>query len=141
MRFVVDTNVIISAIIRDSTTRRILLHPKFEFYIPEFVFIEMENNLNEILERSGFSKEEYQSVVGTVTSQITVMPKTEFAEYIPKAKRIMENIDEEDTSFLALAIYLGVDIWSEDDDFQKQNVVKAWKTKGMVKLLSNKIDD
>jgi predicted nucleic acid-binding protein len=136
MRFVVDTNIIFSAIIKDSTTRRILLHPMFEFYIPEFVFIEMEKHSDEIIEKSGLTKEEYHLMVDTIISRITVVPKSDFEDYLPKSEQIMEKIDEDDTSFLAVAMYLGTDIWSDDEDFQKQSAVNVWKTKDMVKLLS-----
>ena len=34
MRLVVDTNIIISALIRDSLTRKALLFPYFEFFAP-----------------------------------------------------------------------------------------------------------
>ena len=40
MRLVVDTNIIISALIRDSLTRKALLYPYFEFFAPEDIWKE-----------------------------------------------------------------------------------------------------
>jgi predicted nucleic acid-binding protein len=41
----------------------------------------------------------------------------------------MKDIDPEDTAFLALAMYLKCDgIWTNDNDFDKQDLVLVWKT-------------
>jgi len=59
-----------------------------------------------------------------------------FKDFIPKAFQIMRNIDEDDTSFLALALMINGDgIWTNDPHFKKQNEIKVWKTKDMIKLL------
>ncbi len=38
MRLVLDTNILISAVIKNSTNREILLLPDFEFLLPEYTF-------------------------------------------------------------------------------------------------------
>ena len=35
MKVILDVNVILSALIRDSTTRKIILNSEFDFYFPE----------------------------------------------------------------------------------------------------------
>ncbi len=41
MIFVIDTNILISALIRDSTTRKIIVKSGWEFYYPEISFHEV----------------------------------------------------------------------------------------------------
>ncbi|MEE9116726.1 MAG: PIN domain-containing protein [Thermoplasmata archaeon] len=53
MRLVVDTNIIISALIRDSLTRKALLYPYFQFFSPEDIRMEIERNMDEIVRKSG----------------------------------------------------------------------------------------
>jgi len=48
MRLVVDTSIIFAAILRDSTTRRILLSGPIEFLTLEYCFEEIREHLNEI---------------------------------------------------------------------------------------------
>ena len=55
MRLVIDTNIIFSALIKDSITRRILLISKYDFFIPEYVFIEIQKHVKDI---------EYIAIVG-----------------------------------------------------------------------------
>jgi len=40
MKFIIDTNIVFSGLIKNSITRKILLNPNFEFYIPDFYNIE-----------------------------------------------------------------------------------------------------
>ena len=136
MRLVIDTNIIFSALIKDSTTRRILLTSKFDFFVPEYVFIEIQKHSEEILEKSGYGQDDFDTMLDTLISNINVIPTEEFKNYIPKAFKIMKDIDEDDTSFLALAIMINGDgIWSNDPHFDKQNKIKVWKTKDIIKFL------
>lgn len=40
--------------------------------------------------------------------------------------------------FMALALYLGYPIWSNDDHFKQQNIVKTYTTEELMKLLREK---
>jgi predicted nucleic acid-binding protein len=136
MRLVIDTNIIFSALIKDSITRRILLTSKFEFFIPEYVSIEIHNHSQEIMKKSGYDQDDFNTMIDTIMTNINVIPTEELKSYIPKAFKIMKDIDEDDTSFLALAFLINGDgIWSNDPHFDKQNKIKVWKTKDIIKLL------
>jgi len=41
MRLVLDTNILIAALIKDSLTRNILFLPDFEFLVPEYALEEV----------------------------------------------------------------------------------------------------
>jgi len=41
MKLIIDTNIHFSGIIKDSVTRKILMHPDFEFYTPDFFLLEL----------------------------------------------------------------------------------------------------
>ena len=45
MKLIIDTNVIISSLLKDSTTREILLNESFDFYLPEIVMSEVKKYL------------------------------------------------------------------------------------------------
>lgn len=44
MRLVIDTGILISALLKDSVTREILLFSLIEFLIPEYAFEEFEKH-------------------------------------------------------------------------------------------------
>ena len=136
MRLVVDTNIIFSALIKESTTRRILISTRFDFYTPEYVFIEIQNHSEEIMEKSKYDHQEFETMTDSILSNIMVVPTEDFKDFIPRAFQIMKNIDEDDSSFLALALMINSDgIWSNDPHFEKQNEIKVWKTKDLINLL------
>lgn len=62
MKLVVDTNVLISALIKDSITRELLLFPSMEFLLPEHALEEIETHKSHISRRSGLSNDELDIV-------------------------------------------------------------------------------
>ena len=56
MILIVDTNRIIAGLMKDSITREILLNTNFEFYIPEYLLLEIEKHKELILRKSGLSE-------------------------------------------------------------------------------------
>ena len=71
-----------------------------------------------------------------MVSAVTVVPRDEFEDCLPEAGRVMKEIDENDTSFLALAMSFANDgIWSDDLDFQRQHLVPVWRTNDLLELL------
>ena len=63
MIFVVDSNILISALIRDSTTRKILIESEWSFYYPEISFHEVGKYKSMILEKSKMAELEYSEIV------------------------------------------------------------------------------
>ena len=45
MKLIIDTNILISSLLKNSTTRELLLNESFEFYLPEMVMIELKKYL------------------------------------------------------------------------------------------------
>ena len=41
MKLIIDTNILISSLLKDSTTRELLLNESFEFYLLEIVMNEI----------------------------------------------------------------------------------------------------
>ncbi len=61
MKLVLDTNILAAALIKDSFTREILLHPMMEYLIPEFALHEIGANKKEFLNKSQISAEKFRS--------------------------------------------------------------------------------
>jgi len=138
MRLVLDTNILISALIRESITRKILVMSGIEFLVPEFTFEEINKHKNEILKKSKLKTSQFDLLMATLKENLMIIPKYEIRR-IKEAKEIMDNIDPNDTIFIALALStLNDGIWSDDIHFKRQNVVKVWNTEELVKFLLRK---
>ncbi len=57
MKIVIDTNKLMSALIKDSLTRTIITTSGWSFYYPNISFQEIEKYKNVILEKSEMSEE------------------------------------------------------------------------------------
>ncbi len=136
MRLVVDTSVVISSLLKDSMSRKILLHPDLDLFTPKFVHIEIKNHKNMIMRYTGLEEMDLMFLLNGLLKHIEVIPVDDFKEEMKKAYGIMKDIDEEDTSFLALSLFLDCDgIWSNDSDYTRQDSVKVWKTHDLKKVL------
>lgn len=145
MIFILDTNILISALIKDSITRKIIVESDEIFLVPELVLEETRKHEEEILEKSGLSKESYVQILSKLLEHATLIPTETVKGNLEEANKIMANIDENDVVFIAAALcFEDAAIWSDDSDFEKQSKVKIFKTADMIKIHSyrhgNEID-
>ncbi len=138
MILIVDTNVIISAALRQSITQDILFNKSFQFYTPEFVRQEIEEHTQELLEKSNYSLDEFTSILSLLFSKITIVPESEYMPY--KEVVLKFSPDKDDWPFLALAKHLNAGLWSYDSDLKlRQNLIKVYTTSDLVKFLRNEL--
>ncbi len=133
LRLVLDTNIIISALInKKSTVRDILLTDKITFYLPELVLAELLKHQELLCKKSGLSKSEVFFTIFYLLSKVEIVKKEAFSENLEKARNIMEKIDIKDSEFVALALSIENDgIFSNDRHFDYSGV-KRWTVEEIV---------
>ena len=57
MKIVIDTNMIIAALVKDSKAREVIMSNKFGFVSPDFVLEEVNKYKDEICKKSGLSRD------------------------------------------------------------------------------------
>ncbi len=136
MKIILDTNILISALIRDSLTRKIILQSWFDFYFPEITLDEISKYKKMVLEKSGLTQSDYDIILNKLLESIILIPTEKIKNNLKEAKEIMKDIDPKDAVFIAASLsYEGSVIWSDDKDFLKQNKVKAITTEQIKHLL------
>ena len=135
MRLIIDANILISALIRDSLTRKIIIDSYIEFYIPEYTFDEIDKHLDYISKKNSLTIKENKKILEILTIYIHVFEAEYYIKYFDEAEKIIGKIDERDVPYFALALAINNDgIWSDDEHFIKQNKIKVWKTKDLNKI-------
>jgi len=130
MRIIVDTNVILSALIKEGTTRAILTNPLIEFYTIEFAIKEIRKYKSLVIEKSGLSDEEFEIMLSLVMSNVKVVEKRQIEEKINESKELIEKVDPKDVPILACALTIPNDgLWSEDKHLKKQSKIKIFTTR------------
>jgi predicted nucleic acid-binding protein len=129
MRIVVDTNILISSLIKDSITREILLLPYMDFYLPEFALEEVEAHKVKISKLSGLSPDEIDFSLDLLLENISIVPAQTIRPYLKEAEKIIGDIDPGDIPFIALALAVDNDgIWTNDKHLKKVRKIKIWNT-------------
>jgi len=78
MKLVVDANVCISAHIADSKTRELIVTLEPDLLTPKFVYDEIENYTELIVEKSGMRPDRVAQFVDLLFQYIEVVPGDEF---------------------------------------------------------------
>ena len=134
-RVILDANIVISALIKDSFTREFITKSGHEFWFPEQAFDRIERYKELITVKSGLSSVNVDSVFESFFKRVNIVPKCRSDAHLPKAKEIMADIDKEDALFVACALsLLDSVIWSDDKHLKKQNLVKVCTTKEIPRL-------
>lgn len=137
MELVVDTNVLISAIVKPSNSRILLCHPRVVLFAPEHILLEIERNKEIILEKSCISESRFKELLASLLSNIFLVKSDEFKNFLKQALKIAQH--PEDSPFLALALAYNVPVWSNDKGLKQQSAVKVLSTKELIDFLRKRV--
>jgi predicted nucleic acid-binding protein len=135
MNIVIDTNIFISALIKEGIVRKIIAEAGHNLLFPEFEFEEIKRHKQEIIKKSGLSEKEFDILLLRLLNYVKIIPTNIILNYKKRAFEIIGKIDSDDTMFIATALAFNCPIWSEDKHFKKQNKIKIITTKDMVDYL------
>ena len=135
MKLVVDANIVMAALIRDSEARRIISSGELEFVSPDFVLEEVYKYEDYICVKSGLAKEEFELLLALVFERISIIPFSEYSACNDAAAAIMVN-DPKDMPYVACFLALKCDgIWTNDPDYDGKEGVKVINTGDLLALL------
>lgn len=130
---VVDTNIILSALITDSKTRELVVNLEPQLVAPEVIHDEINNYRGLIKDKSGLNSRNLEKLLEKLFSYIQIVPTSDLEDYITEARFELEGIDQDDAVFLATALSVDGKIWSDDSDLQEQDLVDVYTTEEIVK--------
>ena len=132
MDLVVDANIIIAAIIKESTSYTLLFREDFHLYTAEYIFTEIEEHKEEILKKTKKTEEDFYKLIETLKRRVILVPLEELIAYLNKAEKICP--DPDDVVYFALALKLNCAVWSNDKDLKKQDKIKIYHTHDLMKI-------
>ena len=115
---IIDTNVIISALLpKSSRLREFLLTTEIPLHAPDYMLRELEKYWQVIerkAEKRGVSNAELAHFREELLSLIIFHPLSEYHPFLKRAYDICRKFDEKDTPFVALALALPLPIVTND---------------------------
>lgn len=133
MHLVIDTNVLISALLAKSTTYEIILFGDLELIVPEYSLEEIERNREELQKRMKIDENQFFIVLNLLLSHVTIVPRAKYKDREEKAKQITPDL--KDFPFFALAIAKGIPLWSNEGKLKQQKEVTVYNTKDVLSFL------
>ena len=128
MKLVVDANVVISALIANSKTRELIVTLELELLTPEVIHGEIGNYEALIVEKSEMEADRVQQFIDLLFQYIETVPASEFYPYIEEAEEAIGDIDPDDVLYVACALAREAGVWSDDSDFDEQDLVPVFTT-------------
>ena len=133
MKILIDTNRIVAALIKEGTTRRILLDDFFEFVTPDYTLEELKEHRDELKRKIKLTNEEFDLLLALLFGRITIIKKSEFKTFLDKCKN--EISDPDDIPHLAACLATKAEgIWAHDPHFKEQNKVKGFTNIDMLRI-------
>ncbi|WP_245883255.1 PIN domain-containing protein [Halalkaliarchaeum desulfuricum] len=124
--------VVISALIADSKTRELIVTLEPDLLTPAFVYDEIENYEELIVQKSGMKPDRVAQFIDLLFQYIDVVSASEFYPAIERADEAIGETDSDDVLYLACAIACDAAIWSDDSDFEEQNLVETYSTADVI---------
>lgn len=136
MNIIIDSNILFSALIKDSITRRIILEYDDHFLFPSYIFIEMKRHKKELLKKSKMKEKEFEKLLEIILKKVVIVPSEVLKPYSNEAADIVREIDPDDVLFVACGIaYHNSVIWSDDKALKKQDKVTVLDTQEIMDFL------
>jgi len=136
MNIILDANVLIGALIKDSHIRRLIILSDMPLLYPEIMLQEIRKYKDLMLQKSGMDAKSYEKLLTKLLSYIVLVPTEQLTEHLPEAKEVMKDIDIKDAPFIAAALaYEDSVIWSDDAHFKMQKRITAYTTVEITKII------
>jgi len=137
MKLVIDTNIIISALIKNGISRRIIVSPLIDFVTFEYTLQEISKYEKLICKKAKLNHDEFKLLLNLIFENIIIIPKKEYKAFLNPAKKFTEDIN--DVPFIALCLALKMDgILSDDYHFKTQKDVIIYRTKELALIFKSK---
>ena len=113
-RVVVDANILFSALLRDGTTRRLLLYGGLDLHTPETIWSEFERNRAYLLLKSAATEAAFDLLVDALHDRIAAVPLVIIREQMARAEESLGKGNPLDAPYVAAALALGATLWTQD---------------------------
>lgn len=136
MEVVVDANVLVAGFLRPAATRELLLDERLSCWSPEHGLTEARRVLvsPRIRRRLGpLSDAHLDWYLGELTVHVRFAARDVYRSKLSEARDLAPH--HEDAPYLALAMHLGVALWSNDAALKRQTVVPVHSTQQILELL------
>jgi predicted nucleic acid-binding protein len=78
MNLVIDTNRIMAGLLRDSTSRRIILHDAFSFYAPDYIETGLNKHRSYLVKKAKIPEDGFNCLMDILLDNVILVPFEDF---------------------------------------------------------------
>ncbi len=136
MKLVIDSNIFLAALLKDSLTRELIFDDRLNLFAPTFSLIEIKKLIHQprIKKRLHLEEKEIEELINLLTTRIKFIPEKLFLPFTKQAMKLVTHV--EDSPFMALALALQIPLWSHDAGLKEQKQIKIYSTKELEEKLT-----
>jgi len=135
MLLIADTNILIAALLKHSTTHHMIFSIDFDLYSPEHCKGEMIKYENELAKKMKKEVSDVRNAIELILSNVNIVPKDEYLVKEEEAKKICVT-HTNDWPFVALALKMNAPVWTNDKAFFKHPEIKVLSTEDLIRILN-----
>ena len=129
-----DANIVIAALLRDSSTRYLIAVGGHELHAPRLLVEEIEEHWMEISDRSGIPGESLREIFQVLRVFIIEHEVADYRKRLEEASTILAGGDVEDAPYVALLLAMAADgIWTQDRRLLELPAVKTFRTSDLLR--------
>lgn len=129
---VVDANVLFAALLRDSTTRHLLLYGDLELHTPDHIWDEFERNRQHLLEKSRATEPAFDLLVESLDARLADIAPQVIEPHLDDALEAIGESHELDAPYVAAAVAIDGSLWTHDKRLQDRAPVPVLTTSDVV---------
>lgn len=125
-----------AGLLKDSTSRKIILHESFSFFAPDFIGTELSKHRLYLVKKAKIPEADFDLLMQTLLDNVELVPFEDFEREYNHAMEIMGPVDENDAPFLAVGLALGIEgVWTEDRHFLREDLLKVYSTGDLIEKI------
>lgn len=123
-----DANVLFSALLREGTTRHLILHAGLDLHTPADLWEEFERNRAYLVGKSGASEGSFDLLLEALRARIADVPMEVIRPHLNVALRRLGPADRLDAPYVAAALAIEGAVWSHDKRLARKARVRVVTT-------------
>jgi len=112
VRVIIDTSIFAQILKKASRARKLFY--RISGIVPAYLIYEIRKKKEKISQFTRLPEENVLIVLDVLLELVEVIPEIDYLNKLAEAYEIAKEFDPKDTPFIALALKLGVPIWTED---------------------------
>lgn len=126
MELVVDTNILVSAVLKPGLKRELILSGPFSLFCPIYLLSEFSARQDEYVAKSRRDQHVFQPLVNRLLFRLQAIEAEHLYPYADRALAVCPH--RKDWPFFAAALLKNCGIWTEEKRLKDQDVVPIYST-------------